>query len=432
MLIMPDDVWEALRQAELTQLREEGKDLSDLEAPGTQERLTEDPCALWEVGPTLPFREGWRYEEPSDLEAIVAARPEAPPVFPVSRAVLPERLHGAWLGRCAGCMLGKPVEGASREHIRLLLEAVGEYPLRDYFPPIPSPAEGVRELPADSPLVRGNIRRAERDDDTDYPVVNLLIWQRHGPDFTPRQMADGWLTYLPYQQVYTAERAAYRNFVIGIDPPASAYLFNPYREWIGAQIRADLWGYVAPGQPALAAELAWRDACISHTRNGIYGEMFFAALIAAGLGTPDLAEALEAALATIPARSRFAEMVADCLAWYALDEDWERTCDRVQARYGHYHTVHTLNNAALVLIGLLYAQGDFSAAVGLAVQGGWDTDCNGATAGSVWGALHGAEAIPSAWTAPLNDTLISAVFGRGENRISALAEETAAAAAVLP
>ncbi len=428
MLTMPDSAWEALREAELTQLREEGKDLSNLAEICPDERLAADPALLWEAGPDLPFREDWPYDEPSNLEEIVAARSDTPPVFPVSREALPARLHGAWLGRCAGCMLGKPVEGATREHLRLLLETVGEYPLRDYFPPIPSSQEGVRELPADSPLVRGNIRRSERDDDTDYPVVNLTVWQQHGRDFTPRQMADGWLTYLPYWQVYTAERAAYANLVLGLDPPASAYPFNPYREWIGAQIRADLWGYVAPGQPALAAQFAWRDACLSHTRNGIYGEMFFAALIAACLATQDLAKALEVALATVPARSRFTEMVGDCLAWYALDNDWERTCDRVQEKYGAYHTVHTLNNAALVLIALLYAREDFTAAICLAVQGGWDTDCNGATAGSVWGALYGAGAIPTAWAAPLNDMLLSAVFGRGENKISALAQETVAAA----
>ncbi len=423
MLSMSDEVWEGLRQAELTQLREEGRDLSGLEAPALKERLTADPAQLWDAGRSLSQREDWAYEEPSDWEEIVAARPATPPVLPVDRETLGDQLHGAWLGRCAGCMLGKPVEGWTRERIRARLETAGEYPLRDYFP-------ASQDLPASSPLARGSIRRAERDDDTDYPVLNLLVWREHGPEFTPRQVAEAWLTWLPYHQTYTAERAAYRNFVLELEPPESAYALNPYREWIGAQIRADLWGYVAPGQPALAAELAWRDACISHTKNGIYGEMFFAALIAASLTTEDLGEALEAGLAVIPARSRFAEMVGDCLAWYALDEDWDRSCDRVQEKYGQYHPVHTLNNAALVLLALLYAEGDFSAAVGLAVQGGWDTDCNGATAGSVWGALHGAEAIPAVWAAPLNDTLISAVFGRGENRISALAAETAEAAAL--
>ncbi len=423
MLTMHNDAWEQLRQEELTQLREEGKDLSDAGIPSTVAGFVPGDPALSAWGRDLPLRSDWPYHEPSDLPTIVAARPPAPPGFPLPAESLASRLHGAWLGRCAGCMLGKPVEGWTRERIRDLLAKTGEYPLRDYFP-----AGG--ELPADSPLVRGRIRRAERDDDTDYPVLNLLVWQRHGRDFTPRHVADAWLTYLPYWQVYTAERAAYRNLVLGLEPPASAHALNPYREWIGAQIRADLWGYVAPGQPGLAAEFAWRDACLSHTRNGIYGEMFFAALIAAALACSDLGAALPAALATIPPRSRFAEMVGDCLTWYAADQDWELSCDRVQGKYGSYHPVHTLNNAALVLIALLYAQDDFGAAVGLAVQGGWDTDCNGATAGSVWGALYGAEAIPDAWRAPLNDTLISAVFGRGENRLSALAEETLAAAIV--
>lgn len=423
MLSISPEAWQELQDAELTQLREEGKDLAPLEDPALRERLAADPAQLWHLGPELPFRQDWPYEEPSDWAGIVAARSDTPPLLPVNRQTLRDRLHGAWLGRCVGCMLGKPVEGWTRQRIRARLEAVGEYPLRDYFP-------ASEDLPADSPLVRGRIRRAERDDDTDYPVLNLLVWQRYGRHFTPRQLADAWLTWLPYHQTYTAERAAYRNFVMGIEPPESAYTLNPYREWIGAQIRADLWGYVAPGQPALAAELAWRDACISHTRNGIYGEMFFAALIAACLATPDLGQALQAALAVIPARSRFAQMVGDSLAWHARDESWERSCDRVQEKYGRYHPVHTLNNAALVLLALLYAGQDFSAAVGLAVQGGWDTDCNGATAGSVWGALHGAQAIPTAWTAPLNDTLLSVVFGRGENRLSALAAETAEAAAL--
>ncbi len=424
---MPEAEWQALREAELTQLCEEGRDPEAVQALFAESADAQvEGERLWTESIALPYREDWRYEEPSTWERIVAVRPEKPPTLPVNESQLPDRILGAWLGRCAGCMLGKPVEGAGRAVVRALAETAGAYPLRDYLPPL-TPPEGLNFAPPDSPLLRGNIRRAERDDDTDYPVVNLLIWERQGPEFTPEHVAEGWLGYLPYHQVYTAERAAYRNLVCGMKPPDSALLFNPYREWIGAQIRADLWGYLTPGQPERAAEFAWRDACISHTRNGIYGEMFFAALIAACLATRDLGEALEAALCVIPARSRFAEMVADCLAWYALDGDWERTCDRVEEKYGHYHPVHTLNNAALVLIALLHAKQDFSAAVGLAVQGGWDTDCNGATAGSVWGALHGAEAIPRHWTEPLNDTLVSAVFGRSENSIRALAEETLAA-----
>jgi len=64
----------------------------------------------------------------------------------------------------------------------------------------------------------------------------------------------------------------------------------------------------------------------------------------------------------------------------------------------------------------------------LAVQGGWDTDCNGATAGSAFGAMHGTSALPAYWVEPLNDRIRSAVFGFDNASISDLAERTLALA----
>ena len=423
MLRLPEKSWLPLAEAEAIQLREEGREPAAVEAllDRRREAKVYDE-GLWLAGQELPYREDWPYEEPSDLPGIVATRPGPVPSLPVDHGALPDRMRGAWLGRCAGCMLGKPVEGQTRAQITDWLRGAGEFPLRDYFPVLAPAPEGYPA--ADNTCLRGNIVRSERDDDTDYPVVDMVILKRYGRDFTPAQVGAGWLEFLPYHQTYTAEVAAYRNLVNEVAPPLSALLFNPYREWIGAQIRADFWGWASPGEPARAAEWAWRDAAISHVKNGIYGEMYFAALLAAALATDSLETALEAALAAIPSRSRFAEMVANCRQWHTEDGDWEVTRDRIEKSYGAYHPVHTLNNAAVVLAALLYGAEDFSAVAGWAVQGGWDTDCNGATAGSVWGALHGAAALPAAWVEPLHDTLISAVFGYGERRISSLAEET--------
>ena len=62
---------------------------------------------------------------------------------------------------------------------------------------------------------------------------------------------------------------------------------NPYREWIGADIRSDPWGYMAPADPEYAADMAYRDAFLSHRRQGIYGELFFSAAIAAAFALDD-------------------------------------------------------------------------------------------------------------------------------------------------
>ncbi|MFL5660316.1 MAG: ADP-ribosylglycohydrolase family protein, partial [Ktedonobacteraceae bacterium] len=227
----------------------------------------------------------------------------------------------------------------------------------------------------------------------------------------------------------TAERVAYRNLIYGLQAPATATYRNPYREWIGAQIRADMWGYVSPGNPRRAATMAFQDAALSHVQNGIYGEMWASALIAACFVTQNMTNALEASLAEIPPRSRLAEAVRDVLAMYARGLDWEEARDEIEQRYyGKYHFVHTINNAAVLSAALLWGEGDYTRTIGLAVQGGWDTDCNGATAGSAFGAMHGTRSLPAYWIEPLNDLIRSAVFGFDNARISDLAERTLALA----
>lgn len=83
-----------------------------------------------------------------------------------------------------------------------------------------------------------------------------------------------------------------------------------------------------------------------------------------------------------------------------------------------------MNNAALVTAALLWGQGDYTRTIGLAVQGGWDTDCNGATAGSVFGAMYGSGALPGRWVDPLNDLVRSSIMGFDHSRVSELADRS--------
>ena len=59
-----------------------------------------------------------------------------------------------------------------------------------------------------------------------------------------------------------------------------------------------------------------------------------------------------------------------------------------------------------------------------AVRAGWDTDCNGATVGSILGVRCGSERLPGKWVDIFNDRLMSAVKGHNENRFSSLAKRT--------
>jgi len=241
-------------------------------------------------------------------------------------------------------------------------------------------------------------------------------------------VAASWPQRLPYHLVYTAEREAYRNLVNGLRPPRSATYRNPFREWIGAQIRADAFGYVAPGWPEKAAEFAYRDAAVSHVKNGIYGEMWVAAMLAAALVSDNLDTVLQAGLAEIPAKCRLAEAVRATIAARGKHRTWQDAWDALMVEYGHYHGVHTINNAVMVLLSLLYGEMDLGKTICIAVMGGLDTDCNGATAGSIIGAMLGAKRLPERWTAPLHDRLLSIVAGYHDNRISDLAQRTLAVA----
>jgi ADP-ribosylglycohydrolase len=416
---------------EIVQRRESGHVVAPPDPLAVAAAGDDEIRALIRAVEASPRSPDWPHEEPEGLAAITAARPAAPhrETLTLDDPALLDRLHGAWLGRCAGCVLGKPVENWPRDEIRRYLERFDAYPLTDYVPADgPAPA-GFPPLHESWPSsVRGAIHGMPRDDDLDYTILGLHILETYGPDFSAVDVAGEWLARMPFLAVYTAERAAYRNLVLGLAPPATATHINPYREWIGAQIRVDAYGYAAAGAPERAAAMAFADASLSHTANGVYGAMWAAALIAASFAEPTMDAALSSALAVVPPRSRLAEALRGVTELHAGGLAWEAARDALEERHGELGPVHTINNAAVVAAALLWGQGDLARTIGLAVQGGWDTDCNGATAGSAFGAMHGAAALPAHWTAPLEDRIASALSGFGESRIADLAARSLAAA----
>ena len=378
------------------------------------------------------LRTDWHHEEPSALEDILAAAPDAPSAAtPPGQDELADRILAAWLGRCAGCNLGKPVEARSwnRANLRDYLLAAGAFPLDDYIPVLDPMPAGLTFHPSWPDATRGRIAGMARDDDTDYTMLGLKILETYGRGYTSSDVGSEWLSGMPYLTVYTAERIAYRNLVLGLVPPETARRHNPYREWIGAMIRADIFGYVSPGDPGGAARLAYQDAALSHTANGIYGEMWAAALIAASFTSSSAREAIEQAMLVVPARSRLSDSLRTTIAAYDAGRSWDQAMDSMEQRLDGYHWVHTINNAEVVAAALLWGEGDFGRTIGLAVEAGLDTDCDGATAGSVFGALYGTKAIPGHWTEPLRDTMHSALLGFDGTAITSLARRTIALAA---
>ncbi|MFE9216203.1 ADP-ribosylglycohydrolase family protein [Streptomyces lavendulae] len=412
-------------------------ELAALPAPTTATEPTTWPS----IHATWPPHPGTRPSEPPappPTRGPDGARPQTdgpqqpePPVDPALR----RRLEAGWVGRAVGCALGKPVEKLPLDGIRALARATGNWPLADWFTARGVPAELLAAHPwnrrSAATCLAENIDGAPEDDDLDHPLLGLLLLRRHGKAFATADLARLWLEELPAGRVFTAERVAYRNLLLGLEPPGTATHHNPFREWIGALIRADVHGWTNPGDPAAAAEQAYRDATLTHTANGVYAALFAAATIAeAAGGRADVHGALRAGLAVVPPRSRLADAVRFGIRTARDEADFDRVVDRLHACYGHYHWVHALPNTALIAAALTHADGDFTHSVCRAVSGGWDTDSNGATAGSVAGILAGSpDRIPERWTAPLKNRLATTVAGFDGIGFDTLAHLTAQEAA---
>ncbi|MGW1593122.1 ADP-ribosylglycohydrolase family protein [Streptomyces sp. NPDC002343] len=354
-------------------------------------------------------------DEPTDLARLKSLCPDWParrsPAAPHPRA-----LEAAWLGRAAGRLLGRPVGQLGLDGIRALAEAAGNRPLTGYFTAKGVPAGLLAAHPWDrrsaATCLAENIDGMPEDADLDHLLLNLLLLRRHGRRFSTDDVARLWLDTLAPGRTRAAERLACRNLLCGVEPPHTARHRNPFREWTGALVRADVHGWTNPGDPAAAAEQAHRDAALTHTANGVYAAMFTAAAIAtAAPGTHDVHACLRAGRAVVPPRSRLAAAVDHAVALARRSEDFEDVVDDLHARYATtHHRAHAVPVTALVAAALTHADGDFSGSVCRAVSGGWATGAAGASAGGIAGLLAGAPgALPDRWRAPLKNRLASAL-----------------------
>ena len=386
------------------------------------ERKKELGDILFDVVISANQKEGYPYMEPSDLETIRNLR--TPYSYKKNNTMkLEDKIHGAWMGRVCGCLLGKTVEGIRTDELIPFLKETGNYPMHRYilYSDLDKVDLNKYKFGFHSRCYADTASGMPVDDDTNYTVLYQEVIEKYGRDFTPFDVSRAWLAYQPKDAYCTAERVAFCNFVKGYEPPESAIYKNPYREWIGAQIRADYFGYINPGNPALAAEMAWRDASISHTKNGIYGEMFVAAMLAVAAETNNIKDIILGGLAEIPHTSRLYKEIISVLHGFE-DGVSQSECFKVIHKKYDEHSAHdwchTISNAIIVAASLLYGQGDYGKSICIAVEAGFDTDCNGATVGSVLGMANGIESIPDCWTKPINDTLHTSIFGVNTVKIS--------------
>ena len=362
---------------------------------------------------------GWLADkEPDCLQAIKKLRKPAERRLWQSfdAAKYADRLKGALYGRMAGCTLGAPVEFWEIGAMENWAKWVGdEFPNKKYWSAIKSPNDLRYGMSTCHSYTEAGMDGVPVDDDIAYTLLGLLIAEDCGLDFSTDDAGKCWLKYLPY--ACTAEEVALNNLKKGVAADKCADIDNPYVQWIGADIRSDPFGYLAPGLPEKAAEMAYCEAYISHRRNGIYGEMFFSAAIAAAFALDCPFRAIEAALCEIPAECLLHKDVAWALDVKDSVRDYRHARELVDDYFKGMSGVHTNNNAALTVFGLALGGDCFTGTIANTVAMGLDNDCTGATVGSLWGAAYGFAGIDKIWYKKFNNKIISYLIGLPEFKI---------------
>lgn len=339
-----------------------------------------------------------------------------------------DKVHGAWLGAAAGGALGMSVEGMKKEPLQEYLTSLGQWPLEGYIQKPPPERDPARKQwytveawgrPGFGP-----------DDDTLYQIANLLLLEEKGPEISSQDIADKWLasfSVFEAQNCGRAVRVAEQRLKQGVRPPESGR--HEKGEYMGGQMKGEFWGYVLPGNPQAAAEYGRRDAEVAFHTDGVYGEMFMAALVAEAFFESDPAKLLETGLRAIPQDCDYAKCMRDVMAWHEQwPDDWEKTHEQIAAKWapeGDEKDRKVFPNNAVNALALLYGGGDFGRTISIAVMAGWDTDTNAGDVGPVMGVILGAKRIPAQWIEPIGNDFRCDVRGAEEWKIDELARRTA-------
>jgi ADP-ribosylglycohydrolase len=315
-----------------------------------------------------------------------------------------ERVYAGWLGKCVGVRFGAPLENWTYEEIRDHLGELTTYVHED----------------------TGKIFKP--DDDTAVPMILIRALETHGAQMTAQQIGETWLNFLGDQHGalwwggygVSTEHTAYLNIANGIPAPRSGSIAQngaALAEQIGGQIFSDIWGLVAPNNPALAADLAAKVSSVTHDGAGIEGGRFIAALVSAAFSEKDPRRLIEIGLDQIPStNSEYKRVIQAMLDFHQQNpDDWRAAFAHLKANFGYDRypgVVHIIPNAGVVAIGLLYGEGNFSRTLQITNMAGWDTDCNVGNVGAIIGSAVGLAGIDEHWRKPMNDLLItSSIIG---------------------
>ena len=312
-----------------------------------------------------------------------------------------EKTYSGWLSQIIGGAYGTCIEGYTGERIKERYGEVDRY-----------------------------IRKPNTyNDDITFEIALLLAYEQYGKETSSVEIGEEWIARIP--TAWSAEDFALRNMRAGIMPPESGLFHNPFNEWIGAQMRGAICGQLFPGDLKKAAECAYKDAVISHARNGVLGEVFNALMVSMAYYENDIRKILETCINLIPADSEYGQVIRFAYEQCKTHEDYYSAWMVCENQYQKYNWVHAYPNACAEIVSLYFGEGDFNKTIAACGGCGQDVDCNAAQIMTIIGTIIGSEAIPEYWKKPIGDELDTYVRDLKKISIHELAEKTAKVAASL-
>ena len=316
-----------------------------------------------------------------------------------------EKIYAGWLAKIIGIRFGAPVEGWTYDKIKNIFgEKLEHYPA-DYI-------------------------NFAADDDSNGPLFFLRSVEdsKKGYHVKSQDVAEALLNYAPFEHGFfwwggfgiSTEHTAYLNLRNGISAPRSGSIEqngSTMAEQIGGQIFIDTWGLVNPGNPDKAAAMAREAASVTHGGNGVYGGIFVAACISCAFDEKDIVKIIEKGLSYIPENCEYANVVRIVMEYHAgHPDDWRACYHFIHDNYGYDKypgNCHIIPNVAVMILALLYGNGEFDRTLEICNLCGWDTDCNVGNVATIMGVICGLEGISyDKWRKPINDLLIcSSVVG---------------------
>lgn len=245
------------------------------------------------------------------------------------------------------------------------------------------------------------------NDDLDIQVVWLEALQKLGPYLTSRKLADFWHENCFYT---CCEYGIFiDNLEHGVYPPLSGRWHNPFFQGSeGCPIRSDIWGLISPGNPALAMHYAGMDGCLDHGPVSIQLEQFYAAVTSIAFFESDLNKILDQAIAVTGKENAAVEVVANVRKICSQTTNEHDVWRKLVRLYGHHDASRGKMNLGIVLAALFLGGNDFKKIIHICVQYGWDADCSAASAGAIYGTMHGSASLPQDWQDKMGKTLICA------------------------